>query len=65
MELNFSPKNNKITTKCSAIFNKINWKLSKRYSTPEDKEEVISRGRRGNISNPILPGVGKPHRLES
>ena len=26
----------------------MDWKLSKRYPTPEDKEEATSRGRRGN-----------------
>ena len=26
----------------------MDWKISKRYSTTEDKEEAISRGRRGN-----------------
>ena len=44
----------------------MDWKLSKRYPTPEDKEEATSRGRRGDytiLANPYLPG-GKPHRLE-
>ena len=40
MELNFSPKNNK-------IYNQMDWKLSKRYPTPGDKEEATSTGRRG------------------
>ena len=46
LELNFSHRNNKITTKCWATFNQMDQKLSKRYSAPEDKEEATSRGRR-------------------
>ena len=26
----------------------MDWKLSKRYPTPEDKEDTTSRGRRGD-----------------
>ena len=67
MELNFSPKNNKITTKCWATFNQIHWKLSKRNATLEDKEEAILRGTKGDyviIATPCLPGE-KFNRLES
>ena len=42
-------------------------KLSKIYSTPVNKEEATSRGRRGNYTietNPYLLG-GKPYRLEN
>ena len=40
-------------------------KLSKRYPTPEDKEEATSRDRRGvYVTIPYFPG-GKPHRLET
>ena len=45
LELNFSPKNNKIYNQ---IFNQMGQKLSKRYPTPEDREKATSRGRRGN-----------------
>ena len=41
-------KTTKFTTKCRATFNQMDWKLSKRYPTPEDKEEATSRGRRGD-----------------
>ena len=40
----------------------MDWKLSKRYPTPEDKEKAISRGGRGDYlisATPYLPG-GKP-----
>ena len=40
----------------------MDWKLSKRCPTPEDKEEATSRGRRGNYATyttPHFPG-GKP-----
>ena len=42
-------------------------KLSKRYPTPNDKEEATSRGRRDNYTikaTSYLPD-GKPYRLES
>ena len=44
----------------------MDWKLSNRHSTPEDKQEATSRGRRGNYvtkATPYLP-EGKLHRLE-
>ena len=45
----------------------MDWRLSKRYPTPEDKKEATSRGRRGELrdtSNPI-PHGWEAHRLES
>ena len=42
-------------------------KPSKRYPTPEEKEEATSRGRRDDFviqTTPYLPG-GKPPRLET
>ena len=41
-------KTTEFTTKCWAIFNQMDQKLSKRYPTPEDKEEATSRGMRGD-----------------
>ena len=41
-------KTTKFTPKCWAIINQMDWKLSKRYPTLEDKEEATSRGRRGD-----------------
>ena len=44
----------------------MDWKPTKRYPTPQDKEEATSRGRRGDYAieaTPYLPG-GKPHRLK-
>ena len=45
----------------------MDWKLSKRYPTPEDKGEATSRGRRGNYAIQVTPYLlgGKPHRLET
>ena len=42
-------------------------KLSKRYPTPEDKEEATLRGSMGNYAKYATPYLlgGKPHRLES
>ena len=36
------------STKWTGTFNQMDWKLSKRYPTPEDKEEAPSRCRRGD-----------------
>ena len=41
-------KSTKFTTKGWAVFNQMDQKLSKRYPTPEDKEEATSRGRKGD-----------------
>ncbi len=40
----------------------MDWKLSKRYPTPEDKEEATSRGRRDDyvIKQPHTSRVGSP-----
>ena len=43
-------KTTKFTPKCWAIINQMDWKLSKRYPTLEDKDKATSRGRRGNYA---------------
>ena len=45
----------------------MDWKPSKRYPTPEDKEEATSRGRRDDyvIYTTLHLLGGKPHRLET
>ena len=45
----------------------MDWKLSKRYPTPEDKEEAISRCRSGGYVIQATPYLldGNPHRLET
>ena len=46
MELNFSPKYNNTYNQILSNVNQMDWKPSKRYPTPENKEEATSRGRR-------------------
>ena len=63
LELNISPKNNKIYNQMLSI----DRKLSERYPTPEDKGKTSLRGRRGNHviqATPYLRG-GEHQRLES
>ena len=45
----------------------MDWALSKRYPTPENKKDNTTRGRRGNYTLQATPYLldRKPHRLES